>query len=261
MLTRIARAAALALCFAGAQAAAQDLTVGLSTPITTLDPHFHNLSPNNSMVRHVFETLIKTDEAQRPMPGLAESWKALSDTEWEFRLRKGVKWHDGKEFNADDVVATFKRVPNVPNSPASFAVFVRPITDITAPDKHTLRLKTATPHPLLPSDMSSVLILQKTVAETARTEDFNSGKAMIGTGAFRYAEYVSGDRVVLTRNDGYWGAKPHWGKVTFKMIPSARARVAAAELLHLQCAAFQFADGRAQLFGAALHRLPERPGR
>ena len=145
-------------CF-GSIASAQDLTVGLSTPITTLDPHFHNLSPNNSMARHVFETLIKTDEAQRPLPGLAESWKALSGTEWEFKLRRGVKWHDGKEFTADDVIATFKRVPIVPNSPASFAVFVRPITDITAPDKHTLRLKTATPHPLLPSDMSSVLIL------------------------------------------------------------------------------------------------------
>ena len=228
LLSRLIRMAALAwLAGAGAIAAAQDLTVGLSTPITTLDPHFHNLSPNNSMVRHVFETLIKTDEAQRPLPGLAESWRALSDTEWEFKLRKGVKWHDGKEFTADDVLATFKRVPDVPNSPASFAVFVRQITDARAVDKHTLRFKTASAHPLLPSDMSSVLILPKAVAETAKTEDFNSGKAMIGTGPFRYAEYVSGDRVVLARNDGYWGSRPHWGKVTFKMIPSAPARVAA----------------------------------
>ena len=125
------------------------------------------------------------------------------------------------------MLATFKRVPNVPNSPASFAVFVRPIVDARAVDRHTLRFKTSSPHPLLPSDMSSVLILPKAVAETAKTEDFNSGKAMIGTGPFKYAEYVSGDRVVLTRNDGYWGTRPHWGKVTFKMIPSAPARVAA----------------------------------
>jgi peptide/nickel transport system substrate-binding protein len=206
---------------------AQELTVGLSTPVTTLDPHFHNLSPNNSMSRHVFETLVKTDEAQRPHPGLAESWKALSDTEWEIKLRKGVKWHDGKDFDADDVIATFKRVPNVPNSPASFAVFVRQITEITATDKHTLRLKTASAHPLLPSDMGAVLILPKAVADTAKTEDFNAGRAMIGTGPFRYAEYVAGDRVVLTRNDTYWGAKPHWAKVNFKMITSAPARVAA----------------------------------
>ena len=71
MIPRFARAAACALMFAAASVSAQDLTVGLSTPITTLDPHFHNLSPNNAMVRHVFETLIKTDEAQRHKPGLA----------------------------------------------------------------------------------------------------------------------------------------------------------------------------------------------
>lgn len=224
-LIRWLAAAALGLCVA--TAGAQDLSIALSTPITTLDPHFHNLTPNNGMARHVFETLVASDETQRLSPGLAESWKALSSTEWEIKLRKGVKWHDGKEFNAEDVLATFKRVPGVPNSPASFAVFVRQITEISAPDPYTLRLKTASAHPLLPSDLSALLIVPKAVAESAKTEDFNSGKAMIGTGPFRFAEYVPGDRVVLTRNAGYWGAKPPWAKVTFKMITSAPARVAA----------------------------------
>ena len=224
-LIRWLAAAALGLCVGAA--GAQDLSIALSTPITTLDPHFHNLTPNNGMARHVFEALVASDETQRLSPGLAESWKALSDTEWEIKLRKGVKWHDGKEFNADDVLATFKRVPGVPNSPASFAVFVRQITEISAPDPYTLRLKTASAHPLLPSDLTAVMILPKAVAESAKTEDFNSGKAMIGTGPFRFAEYVPGDRVVLTRNASYWGAKPHWAKVTFKMITSAPARVAA----------------------------------
>lgn len=226
-LTRYFAAAVLALAFGSSPATAQELVIALSTPITTLDPHFHNLSPNNAMARHVFETLVRTDEAQRKHPGLAESWKALSDTEWEIRLRRGVKWHDGSDFTADDVIATFERVPKVPNSPASFAVFVRPISKIEALDSHTLRLETATPHPLLPSDLSSVLILPKAVAETAKTEDFNSGKAMIGTGPFRFAEYVAGDRVAFTRNDSYWGTKPHWQKVDFRMISSAPARVAA----------------------------------
>ena len=215
------------LGFAAAGAAAQEIDIALSTPITTLDPHFHNLTPNNGMARHVFEPLIASDANQRLHPGLAESWKALSDTEWELRLRKGVKWHDGSDFTADDVLATFKRVPSVPNSPASFAVFVRQIADIQAPDKYTLRLKTASAHPLLPSDLSAVLIVPKAVAESAKTEDFNSGKAMIGTGPYKFAEYVAGDRVVLTRNDAYWGAKPYWVKARFKMITSAPARVAA----------------------------------
>jgi peptide/nickel transport system substrate-binding protein len=209
------------------QAKPNELTIALSTPVTTLDPHFHNLSPNNSMARHVFETLVANDSAQRQFPGLAESWRALSDTEWEVKLRRGVKFHDGSDFTSADVIATFKRVPNVPNSPASFAVFVRQITDITAVDSHTLRLKTAAAHPLMPTDLSSVVILPKAIAESARTEDFNSGKAMIGTGPFRFAEYVAGDRVVLTRNDTYWGNKTAWNRVTFRMITSAPARVAA----------------------------------
>ena len=210
-----------------AVAQAADLTVGLSTPVTSLDPHFHNLTPNNSLARHVFEPLIRTDESQRLQPALAESWKALSDLEWEIKLRKGVKFHDGHEFTADDVIATLKRVPNVPNSPASFAFFVRPIIDVQALDKYTLRMKTATPNPLLPNDLSAVLIIAKSAAESAKTEDFNSGKAMIGTGPYRYAEYVPGDRVVLKRNDAYWGSKPAWETVRFRMIPSAPARVAA----------------------------------
>ena len=217
----------LASLLIAAAAHAADLTIGLATPITSLDPHFHNLTPNNSLARHVFEPLIKTDESQRLQPALAESWKALSDLEWEIKLRKGVKFHDGHEFTADDVIATLKRVPNVPNSPASFAFFVRPIVDVQAPDKYTLRMKTATPNPLLPNDLSAVLIVARSAAESAKTEDFNSGKAMIGTGPYRYAEYVPGDRVVLKRNDAYWSTKPAWETVRFRMIASAPARVAA----------------------------------
>jgi peptide/nickel transport system substrate-binding protein len=219
--------AAILSLLLGAAAQAADLTIGLSTPVTSLDPHFHNLTPNNSLGRHVFETLVRQDESQHMQPGLAESWKALNELEWEIKLRKGVKFHNGQNFTADDVIATFKRVPNVPNSPASFAFFVRPIVDIKAVDPLTLRLKTDKPHPLLPNDMVAVMILPKSVAESAKTEDFNSGKAMIGTGPYRFVEYAAGDRVVLKRNDAYWGTKPAWENVRFKMIPSAPARVAA----------------------------------
>jgi peptide/nickel transport system substrate-binding protein len=219
-------AVVLSLVLGGAAQAA-DLTIGLSTPVTSLDPHFHNLTPNNSLGRHVFETLVRQDEGQNMQPGLAESWKAVSDVEWEIRLRKGVKFHNGQNFTADDVIATFKRVPNVPNSPASFAFFVRPIVDIKAVDPLTLRLKTDKPHPLLPNDMVAIMILPKSVADTAKTEDFNSGKAMIGTGPYKFVEYAAGDRVVLKRNDAYYGTKPAWENVRFKMIPSAPARVAA----------------------------------
>ena len=207
--------------------AAQELSIALSTPITSLDPHFHNLSPNNGMSKHFFDPLVKQDEQQNLKPGLAESWSTLDDTTWEFKLRKGVKFHDGSDFTAEDVIATFKRVPNVPNSPSSLAIYTRPIKEAIAIDKYTLRLKTEQPYPLLPNDLSGIQILPKKVAEAAKTEDFNSGKAMIGTGPYKFVEYVSGDRVVMAVNDKYWGPKPAFAKVRFRMIANSAARVAA----------------------------------
>lgn len=217
----------LAISAAALGVQATELIIGLSTPITSLDPHYHQLTPNNAAARHVFQTLITTDEFQNIKPQLAESWKALDANTWEFKLRKNVKWHDGKPFTAADVLATFKRIPNVPNSPASFAVWVKPIIEATAPDAHTLIFKTALPNPALPRDMVAVLIVPQAVAETAKTEDYNSGKAMIGTGPFKFVEYKAGDRVLYTRNDAYWGPKPAWDKVQLRMISNSSARVAA----------------------------------
>jgi len=216
----------LAVPLSAAFAQNNELVIALSTQITSLDPHFHNLTPNNGLARHVFENLIATDEVQNLKPGLAESWKAIDDTTWEFKLRKGVKWHDGTPFTADDVIATFKRAPNVPNSPASFAVYVKPVIDIKASDPHTLVMKTAAPHPLLPRDMTAFQIIPKTLVD-AKTEDFNSGKAMIGTGPYKFVEYKPGDRVVFARNEAYWGPKPAWSRLQFRMITNSAARVAA----------------------------------
>ena len=180
-------------------AQAQELSIGLSTPVTTMDPHFHNLTPNNSIAKHIFETLVHQDDQQTLRPGLAESWKALDDSTWEIRLRRNVRWHDGTPFTAEDVLATLKRIPNVPNSPASFAIYTRPITDAKARDPHTIVLTTRAPHPLLPNDLATIHIIPAKMAGMG-TPDYNSGKAVIGTGPYRFAEYVSGDRVVLVAN-------------------------------------------------------------
>lgn len=74
-----------------------------------MDPHFHNLTPNNSLLKHVFDRLTDQDETQRLKPGLATSWKTINDTIWEFKLRPGVKFTDGSDFT-NDVIYTFCRV-------------------------------------------------------------------------------------------------------------------------------------------------------
>jgi peptide/nickel transport system substrate-binding protein len=210
-----------------ASAAERDVSIGLQANITSMDPHYHNLSPNNSMMQHIFEALIKRDANQKLVPGLATSWKALDDLTWEFKLRKNVRFHDGTPFTADDVVFTLKRVPNVPNSPSSFATFTKPIVDVKVVDPYTIIFKTAHPHVLLPSDLASVLIVSKLHGEKATTEDYNSGKAAIGTGPYKLVEYIPNQRVVLKANYGYWGGEEPWDKVTFKILTNSAARVAA----------------------------------
>ena len=115
---------------ARAQGQDRTLTIGAGAPVTTTDPHFHNVGPNNALTMHIFDRLVERDGQSRMRPSLAESWRTVSDTEWEFKLRQGVTWHDGKPFTADDVVFTFSRVPNVPNSPGGFGGFLRAIARV-----------------------------------------------------------------------------------------------------------------------------------
>src|SRR5262245_13952018 len=95
---------ATASALAAATVNAADLKIGLSADVTTLDPHFLAAQPNLTIGRHVFESLTEVDEKTRLIPGLAESWRALDPTTWEFKLRRGVKFHDGSELTAEDVV-------------------------------------------------------------------------------------------------------------------------------------------------------------
>ena len=207
-------------------APAADLSIALGGDVTSMDPHFHNLTPNNNIGAHVFDTLVAKDPAGRIKPALAESWRAVDDLTWEFKLRKGVKFHDGSEFTAADVAFTLDRIPLVPNSPSPFTTYTKQVTERIVVDPWTLRLKSATPYPQMPNDMSTVLVVSAKVAAKATTDDFNTGKAMIGTGPFKFVRWQKGDRIELARNDAYWGAKPAWDRVTFRVITSDPTRVA-----------------------------------
>jgi len=207
-------------------ASAKVLRAGIKGEPSSIDPHYHNLTPNNALSREIFDRLIMPDDKQQLMPGLAVSWRAVDDLTWEFKLRKGVRFHDGSPFTADDVVFTFERAPNVPNSPSSFMTYLKG-KNIVKIDDHTIHIKTKRPYPLMPNDMMTFSIISKKHGQGATTEDYNNGKAAIGTGQFKFVEWVPGDRLVLERNDDYWGKKPEWDKVIIKPIKSSPARVAA----------------------------------
>ncbi|MBP0494702.1 ABC transporter substrate-binding protein [Roseomonas indoligenes] len=213
---------------ARAQGARGDvLNIGLATTPGSADPHFYNFQPNNNLALHVFSRLVERDARIRPIPGLALSWTPVGDTAWEFKLRPGVKWHDGRGFTADDVAFTLDRIPKVPNSPGSFAGFVRPITRVEVVDPLTIRLHTAGPHPVLPNDLTFVSIVSRHAGEGATTEDYNSGKAAIGTGPYRLVRFQPGSLVELARNDAYFGGAEPWSRVNLRVIPQAGPRAAA----------------------------------
>ena len=209
-----------------ATALAADLTIGLGTDVTAIDPHYHNLTPNNNVAAHIFGYLVERNEKSQPIPGLATEWKTIDPNTWEFKLRKGVKFHDGSDFTAADVVASIERVPKVPNSPSPFTAYTKQVQKIEVVDPYTIRFRTATPYPLMPSNMTQVAIISKQFAN-ASTEDFNSGKAAIGTGPYKVARYVKSDRLELARNDNWWGGRTPWDKVTLRILPNDATRVAA----------------------------------
>ncbi len=207
--------------------AATVLNIGIGGAVTSIDPHFYNAAPNNALAMHLFDFLVGRDARAQPYPGLAESWRAVEPTVWEFKLRPGVKWHDGRDFTADDVAFSLGRAPNVPNSPGGMGGFVRAITKVEVVDPLTIRLHTAQPHPLLPVEMGAVSIVSRHAGEGAATEDYNSGKAAIGTGPYRLRSYRPGDRAELVRNDNYWGGREPWQVVNYRFIASDGARTAA----------------------------------
>ncbi len=209
----------------GSIARAQELRIGMSADVTAMDPHFVNIAPNNQIGWHVFDALVNVDADVRLIPGLALSWRAVNPTTWEFKLRRGVKFHDGSDFTAADVVFSMERAASIPNG--QYAGFVQNITAKEIVDPYTLRLKTATPYAMVPPDLNSIFIVSKKAATNASTEDFNAGKAMVGTGPFKFVRFARGDRVELARNDAYWGGKGHWEKVTFRIMPTDPARIAA----------------------------------
>ena len=214
-----------ALLFA-AGAHAQTLTLGNKLELNTLDPHFFASFAPNSSLQYFFDKLTEYDDKLRVRPALAISWKLVDDTTWEFKLRPGVKWHDGTPFTAEDVIFTIDRVPNVPNSPNSFAQFTRGIESVKKVDDLTLVVKTKAPNPQLLSDLANIFIVQAKAAKGATTADFNSGKAVVGTGPYKLVKFVTGEILEVERFDGYWGGKPQWAKVSERTIARDPSRLA-----------------------------------
>ncbi|RLM19656.1 ABC transporter substrate-binding protein [Brenneria alni] len=204
-----------------------DLNIGLASSTTSMDPQFYVGGANSAMARNIFDSLIVQDEKQQISPALATSWRIIDDKTWEFQLRPGVKFHDGSDFTAKDVIASIKRIALASkNSPSSYAPYVSDIAEVKQISPLTIQIITKAPSPLLLNNLSRVSILPARL-ENVPTDALNTGKDVIGTGPFKFVSWVPDDRVVLQRNDGYWGEKAEWDNVTLRVFKNSSARVAA----------------------------------
>ena len=223
----LATLASIALLAGAGSAAAADLTIGRSSEQQSIDPQFSRTGPNQATAAHIFDGLMDRDAKGAFVPSLAESFKNVDAKTWEAKLRPGVTFSDGSPLTAEDVVYSLERAPNVPNSPASFAGYVANIASMTIVDPMTIRFATKSPDPNFSFDVGGVFIVSKKATEGASNADFNSGKAAIGTGPYKFVSWTPGDELKLTRNDAYWGGKPEFDNVTVRFITNDAARVAA----------------------------------
>ena len=223
---------------------AKDLRIGLASEPSSADPHFHNLGPNNQLMKTIFDPLVDTDDQQRISPRLATSWRTVTPTSWEFKLRKGVKFSDGSAFDAYDVIYSACRIPLVKDSPSRFTTYTKAAVRFEVPDPHTLIVHTKSPYPLLPVDFSTWGVISakangvdgKAINFTAEgcgaikypeSAEFNEGKAAIGTGPYLLVSFRRGEGIRLKRNPGHWGPAPAAETVIMKALTADGPRVAA----------------------------------
>ncbi|WP_426959563.1 ABC transporter substrate-binding protein [Muricoccus radiodurans] len=215
----------LSLILAG-PAMAQNLRIGIQAPPSTLDPHWLLNLANTGALRNIYDTLVARDDQMQLRPGLAESWRVVDDTTWEFKLRPGVRFHDGSPLTSADVAASFQRVPNVPGNPNPYTIYLSGVTGVEPVDDLTFRIRTSGPLPILPTNLTQIFIVPRSVAGKGNPE-FNTGEAAIGTGPFRVTSWSTNAPLVMRRNENWWGGRVPWETASLVPIPVDSARVAA----------------------------------
>ena len=227
-ILRVLVAAAAAVALGAGPALAQDFKLAMSSPPTSMDPHFQNITTNANVIEHMFEPLVMRSADGKLAPGLAESWTNVNNLTWDFKIRRGARFSDGSPVTADDVIYSLDRPASIKNSPASFTQYTRSIASKRAIDAQTVRLTTTVPTPLLPDDLVSVIIVSKKATEGLASDDFAAGKGMVGSGPYKFVRFLRDDRIEMARNDNYNGPnKTPWATTTIRFIANPSTRLAA----------------------------------
>ncbi len=176
-----------------------------------------------ALLTQTHEALVLRDDDGKINPGLAVSWEQLDDTTMRFHLRQGVKFHDGMDFTADDVVFTINRIID-PQSAYAMLIRIGKVTGATLVDKYTVDLHTNSVFPTLLTGLSDIIIEPKHYYEKVGADAVPNHP--IGTGPFVYQKWTAGDRYELTANKEYWGGAPKVDNLVIREIPESSVRIA-----------------------------------
>jgi peptide/nickel transport system substrate-binding protein len=206
-------------------AAAQTLRIGMKASLDGSDPH-QSYSPNRNVQMHVYESLTAQDQYLQAIPGVAESWRVINDTTWEFKLRDGVTFHDGSPLTVADVAFSARRA-QAATGIRTYASTLRAIASVDEVDARTLRITTDGPAPYLPNALTSLMIVNARLSEGATEADFNGGRAAVGTGPYRWVRFTPGSDVTIERAQRHWAPPEPWERVVYRFVPNDSARVSA----------------------------------
>ena len=213
---------------------AQTVRWAAQNDILTMDPHSQNHATTNTILAHAYEGLTRYDASYNIEPALATRWTNVSPTQVRFDLRKGVKWHDGTPFTADDVVFSFGRIKQ---PQGTMGIYVAGVADVKKVDDHTVDFMLAGPNPILLRNTVFFFIMSKAWSEKnnatkvqdykAKEENFASRNVM-GTGAFRVTGWQPDQRVTMAANPDWWDKTGgNVKEVIYTPIKSDPTRVAA----------------------------------
>ncbi|RVT86948.1 ABC transporter substrate-binding protein [Rhodobacteraceae bacterium CCMM004] len=222
LMRSLAGSVAVAALAAGAALADGDksLTIALTADASHMDPQAGEELSSNIMFYHIYDPLVRRDADLQFGPGLAESWELVDDTTWRFKLREGVKFHDGDTLQASDVVFTLDRL-----KASLMSNLAANIASYSAVDDLTVEIVTPQPYAALPNDLAAILILSED--HLAEVGDDGLERNPMGTGPYKLVEWVREDKVQLEAFDDYYMGEAEVEHVTFRPITNPATRTAA----------------------------------
>ncbi len=212
---------------APAEASAENtsVTIGMNELVTSLDPPTDWAIAATWIHMNIFDCLVwRNRETAEFEPWLAESYEQVSDTVWKLKLREGVTFHNGEEFNADAVKWTYERILG-DETMITYNQWLF-IKEIRVLSPFEVEIETATPEPAFLSKISGTGCGVQAPIAGQQQKDEGAEYTPIGTGPFQFVEWVKDDRIVLAANESYWGGAPDIKTLTWKAIPEVSTRVA-----------------------------------